>query len=90
MAVITIGNYYAEWMPSGSADKAGCGRMILRSATHLTEMYFLNGLSPEDIRNLLHLLQTEKLLYWDSDKYVLRTAHPQSHDAEPVGEQEGH
>ena len=90
MAVITIGNYYAEWMPSGSADKAGCGRMILRSATHLTEMYFLNGLSPEDIRNLLHLLQTEKPLYWDSDKYVLRTAHPQSHDAELVGEQEGH
>ncbi|HJX19156.1 MAG TPA: hypothetical protein VJ437_13325 [Acidiferrobacterales bacterium] len=90
MAVITIGNYYAEWMPSGSADKPGCGRMVLRSATHLTELYFLNGLSPEDFRNLLHLLQTEKPLYWDSDKYVLRTAHPQSHDAEPVGEQEGH
>jgi hypothetical protein len=36
----------------------------------------------------LHLLQTEKPVYWDSDKYCLRTAHPQSHDAEPVGEQE--
>ena len=90
MAVITIGNYYAEWMPSGNAEKAGCGRIVLRSATQLTALYFLNGLSPEDFRNLLHLLQTEKPLYWDSDKYVLRTAHPQSHDAEPVGDQEGH
>jgi hypothetical protein len=88
MAIVTVGNYYAEWMPSGTADTPGCGRIILRSAMHLTELYFLNGLSPEDFRNLLHLLQTEKPLYWDSDKTVLRTAHPQSHDAEPVGEQE--
>lgn len=90
MAVITIGNYYAEWQPSGAADKPGCGRIVLRSATRLTDIYFLNALSPEDFRTLLHLLQTEKPLYWDNDKYCLRTAHPQSHDAEPVGEQEAH
>jgi hypothetical protein len=88
MAVITIGNYYAEWMPSGKAGEPGCGRIGLRSATHFTELYFLDGLHPDDFRNLLHLLQTEKPVYWDTDKYVLRTAHPQSHDAEPVGELE--
>lgn len=88
MAVITVANYYAEWMPSGKANEPGCGRIVLRSATHFTELYFLNGLHPGDFRNLLHLLQTEKPVYWDSEKYVLRTAHPQSHDAEPVGEQE--
>jgi len=90
MAIITIGNYYAEWMPSGSADKPGCGRIVLRNATHFTDLHFLSGLHPEDFRVLLQLLQTEKPVYWDSEKYVLRTAHPQSHDAEPVGEQEGH
>jgi len=90
MAVITIGNYYAEWMPSGKPGEAGCGRIVLRSATRLTDLYFLEGLHPEDFRHLLHLLQTEKPLYWDTGKSALRTAHPQSHDAEPVGEQEGH
>lgn len=88
MAVITVGNYYAEWMPSGQSGAPGCGRLVLRAAARLTELYFLNGLHPDDFRNLLHLLQTEKPLYWDSEKFVLRTAHPQSHDAEPVGEQE--
>jgi len=88
MAVITINNYYAEWMPSGKPGEPGCGRIILRSATHFTELYFLDGLHDRDFRNLLHLLQTEKPLYWDTEKYALRTAHPQSHDAEPVGEQE--
>ncbi|MCK7471136.1 MAG: hypothetical protein MZU95_10420 [Desulfomicrobium escambiense] len=51
---------------------------------------FLNGLSAPDFRNLLHMLQTEKPVYWDNDRFVLRTAHPQSHDAEPVGDQEAH
>ena len=32
MAVVTIGNYYAEWQPSGNMENAGCGRIILRSA----------------------------------------------------------
>lgn len=90
MAVVTIGNYYAEWQAAGSSDKAGCGRIVLRSATRLTDLYFLNNLGPEDFRAMLHLLQTEKPLYWDDEKCVLRTAHPQSHDAEPVGEQEAH
>jgi len=90
MTVLTIGNYYAEWMPSGNPEQAGCGRMVLRSATHFTELVFLNGLQAEDFRNLLHLLQSEKPLYWDTERAVLRTAHPQSHDAEPVGEQEAH
>jgi hypothetical protein len=88
MAVIAIGNYYAEWMPSGKPGEPGCGRLVLRSATQFSDLYFLGGLHPEDFRNLLLLLQSEKPLYWDSDRSVLRTAHPQSHDAEPVGEQE--
>jgi hypothetical protein len=89
MAIVNIGNYYAEWMPSGSRDQAGVGRIILRSATRLTELFRLNNLGAEDFRALLHLLQTEKPVYWDSEAGWLRTAHPQSHDAEPVGEQEG-
>jgi hypothetical protein len=88
MAVVNIGHYYAEWMPSGSPDKAGCGRIILRSATRLTELFRLTNLSSEDYRNLLHMLQTEKPVFWDSEAGWLRTAHPQMHDAEPVGEQE--
>jgi hypothetical protein len=90
MAVVTIGSYYAEWMPSGKPSEPGCGRIVLRSAVHFSELYFLNALHPDDFRTLLNLLQSEKPLYWDSDKLVLRTAHPQSHDAEPVGEQEAH
>jgi hypothetical protein len=89
MAVVNIGHYYAEWMPSGSPDKAGCGRIILRSATRLTELFRLTNLSSEDYRNLLHMLQTEKPVFWDNEAGWLRTAHPQMHDAEPVGEQEG-
>ena len=89
MAVVNISNYYAEWMPSGSPHKPGCGRIILRSAMSLTELFRLTNLSSDDYRNLLHLLQTEKPVYWDSEAGWLRTAHPQTHDAEPVGEQEG-
>jgi hypothetical protein len=88
MAVVNIGHYYAEWMPSGSPDKAGRGRIILRSATRLTELFRLTNLGSEDYRNLLHMLQTEKPVFWDSEAGWLRTAHPQMHDA-PVGEQEG-
>jgi len=29
MAVVNIGRYYAEWMPSGSPDKSGRGRILL-------------------------------------------------------------
>jgi hypothetical protein len=90
MAVVTIGNYFAEWIPSGTPDKPGLGRIILRSATHLTDLYWIQNLHPEDFRNLLLLLQTEKPIYWDTNADCLRTAHPQSMDAEPVGEQEGH
>jgi hypothetical protein len=43
----------------------------------------------EDYRNLLHRLQTEKPVFWDSEAGWLRTAHPQMHDAAPVGELEG-
>lgn len=39
MAVVNIGHDYAEWMPSGSFDKPGRGRIILRSATRLTELF---------------------------------------------------
>ena len=88
MAVVTIGNYFAEWIPSDNPDKPGVGRIVLRSATRFTDLYWLTNLHPEDFRILLHLLQTEKPLYWDSHGNCLRTAHPQSHDAEPVGEQE--
>lgn len=88
MAVINIGNYYAEWMPSGVPDKAGSGRLILRSATRLTDLFYLTNLHPADYHNLLHMLQTEKPVYWDTEARWLRTAHPQMHDAEPVGEQE--
>jgi len=88
MAVVMISNYYAEWIPSGSADKPGVGRIVLRSAEQLTDLYWLNNLHLEDYRNILVLLQTEKPLYWDTHAECLRTAHPQSHDAEPVGEQE--
>jgi hypothetical protein len=31
MAVVNIGNYYAEWMPSGRRDVPGVGRIILRT-----------------------------------------------------------
>jgi hypothetical protein len=89
MAVVNIGNYYAEWMPSGEVNKPGCGRIILRSATRLTELFRLTNLNSDDFRNLLQLLQTEKPVYWDSEAGWLRTAHPQTNDAEPVGEQEG-
>jgi hypothetical protein len=44
----------------------------------------------EDYRNLLHMLQTEKPVFRDSEAGWLRTAHPQMHDAEPVGDQEVH
>ncbi|MGA9031093.1 MAG: hypothetical protein WB402_01060 [Sulfuricaulis sp.] len=90
MAVVNIGHYYAEWMPSGSPKESGRGRIILRSATRLTELFRLTNLGSEDYRNLLHMLQTEKPVFWDSEAKWLRTAHPQMHDAEPVGEQEGH
>jgi hypothetical protein len=89
MAVVNIGHYYAEWMPSGSPDKSGRGRIILRSATRLTELFRLTNLGSEDYRNVLHMLQTEKPVFWDSEAGWLRTAHPQMHDAEPVGGQEG-
>lgn len=89
MAVINIGYYYVEWKPSGSPDKAGTGRIILRSATRRTDLFELAGLGPEDYRNLLHMLQTEKPVFWDTEAGWLRTSHPQVHDAEPVGEQEG-
>jgi hypothetical protein len=88
VAIVTIGNYYAEWVPSGSPDRPGTGRIVLRSALHLTDLFWLTNLNSDDFRNLLHLLQTEKPLYWDTEVRRLRTAHPQSHDAEPVGEQE--
>ncbi|NIR59895.1 MAG: hypothetical protein GWO02_10380 [Gammaproteobacteria bacterium] len=90
MAVVTIGNYYAEWRPSGYADRPGVGRIVLRNAARFTEMYWLTNLSAEDFRIALHLLQTEKPVYYDTRAGCLRTAHPQSMDAEPVGEQEGH
>ncbi len=89
MAVVQISNYYAEWMPSGSHDKAGTGRLILRSALRLTDLYHLSDLNHEDYRVLLHMLQTEKPIYLDTEAGWLRTAHPQTHDAEPVGEREG-
>jgi hypothetical protein len=90
MAVVQIGAYYAEWSPSCVADKSGVGRVVLRCATKLTELYWLTNLNADDFRNTLMMLQTEKPLYWDTHAECLRTAHPQTHDAEPVGEQEGH
>ena len=88
MAVVQISNYYAEWMPSGSHDKSGVGRLILRSALRFTDLYHLSDLNHEDFRVLLHMLQTEKPIFLDTEAGWLRTAHPQTHDAEPVGEQE--
>lgn len=90
MAVIAIGNYFAEWIPSGQPEQSGTGRIVLRSSQRLTDLYWLNNLHAEDFRILLTLLQSEKPLYWDTRAECLRTAHPQSLDAEPVGEQEGH
>jgi len=89
MAVVLISNYFAEWIPSGSPNKPGIGRIVLRSAQQLTDLYWLTNLHSEDYRNPLILLQTEKPVYWDTKAECLRTTHPQSHDAEPVGEQEG-
>lgn len=89
MSVVLISNYFAEWIPSGVPDHPGTGRIVLRGAKNLTNLYWLNNLHPEDFRMLLTLLQTERPLYWDSSAECLRTAHPQSLDAEPVGEQEG-
>ena len=84
MSVILISNYYAEWIPANSPDKPGVGRI------HLSELIWLTNLHSDDFRNLLHLLQTEKPIYWDKHGDCLRTSHPQSLDAEPVGDQEGH
>lgn len=89
MSVIQVNNYYAEWIPSGTPDQAGTGRIVIRGAQKMTELHWLSNLHADDFRALLHLLQTEKPLYWDSNVNSLRTAHPQSLDAEPVGEQEG-
>ncbi len=88
MSVVQINSYYAEWLPSGTPDHPGTGRIILRSAQRLTDLYWLTNLHSDDFRNLLTLLQTEKPLFWDKSADCLRTAHPQSLDAEPVGEQE--
>lgn len=88
MAMVMIGNYYAEWTPSGRPDRPGVGKIVLRSAAHFTDLYWLTNLHVEDYRMMLTMLQTEKPLYWDTHADCLRTAHPQSLDAEPVGEQE--
>jgi 23S rRNA A2030 N6-methylase RlmJ len=88
MAVVQISNYYAEWMPSGGHDRPGVGRLILRSALRVSDLYHLSNLHPEDFRILLRMLQTEKPIYLDTEAGWLRTAHPQTHDAEPVGGQE--
>lgn len=50
MAIVNIGNYYAEWVPSGTPDKSGVGRIILRSATRMAELFWLNNLHAEDFR----------------------------------------
>ena len=89
MAVVNIGHYYAEWMPSRSPHQSSPRRIILRSAARLTELFRLTNLGSDDCRTLLHMLQTERPVFWDSEAGWLRTAHPQMHDAEPVGEQEG-
>jgi hypothetical protein len=89
MSVVMISNYFAEWIPSGTPEKPGVGRIVLRNAKRLTDLYWLTNLHPEDYRILLTMLQTERPLYWDTSACCLRTAHPQTHDAEPVGEQEG-
>jgi hypothetical protein len=86
VAVVAISNYYAEWSPAGSPEQCGVGKIVLRGATHLSEMYWVTNIGPDDFRNLLTLLQTEKPIYWDSEAECLRTAHPQTIDAEPVGE----
>ncbi|HKK14659.1 MAG TPA: hypothetical protein VKA14_08360 [Gammaproteobacteria bacterium] len=86
MSIVTIGNYYAEWTPSGRPDKPGVGKIVLRSAAHFTDLYWLTNLNAGDYRILLAMLQSEKPLYWDIRANCLRTAHPQSLDAEPVGE----
>jgi hypothetical protein len=88
MPVVQINSYYAEWSPSGAPDRPGTGRIILRSAHRMTDLFWLTNLHAEDFRNLLTMLQTEKPLFWDKAANCLRTAHPQSLDAEPVGEQE--
>jgi hypothetical protein len=90
MAIVAISNYYAEWAPAGSPDMCGVGKIVLREASHLSSMYWLTNLGPDDFQMLLRLLQTEKPLYWDTEAECLRTAHPQTINAEPVGEQEGH
>lgn len=90
MAVVAIGNYYAEWAPSGGPGERSAGKIVLRGARSLTELYWLTNLGSDDFRNLLTLLQTESPIFWDTEARCLRTAHPQTVDAEPVGEQEGH
>lgn len=75
-----LSNYYAEWIPSDSPDKPGCGRIILCNALWLTDLYYVKNLHSGDFRNLLTLLQTEKPIYWDTNGNCLRTAHPQSRD----------
>lgn len=88
MSVIQIDNYFAEWIPSGRPENPGVGRIVLRNSRHMTDLHWLTNLHPDDFRNLLILLQTEKPIYWDTHAGALRTAHPQSLDAEPVGQQE--
>jgi hypothetical protein len=56
-------------MPSGcppAVPRRLVAEVLYCAAAHLAEMCFLDGLSSEDFHSLLHLLQTEKSLYWGS------------------------
>jgi hypothetical protein len=89
MAVVNIGHYYAEWMPSGSPDKPGRGRIILRSAARVTDLYRLTNLGSEDYRNLLHMLQTEKPVFWDSEAGRLAAHRPPADARRRAGRRAG-
>ena len=82
--MVCIARFFACWRPAAAALTSP-----LRSAKNLTDLYWLNNLHAEDFRMVLHLLQTEKPVFWDTSADCIRTAHPQSLDAEPVGDQEG-
>ena len=88
MPVIEINYYYAEWRPANIPGGIGRGKIIIRNKKNSGDIHTLENLSSDDFRNLHHLLQTEKPIFWDTDGKFLRTSNIHSSSAEPVGEEE--
>lgn len=77
MAVFEVVKYYVEWCVNKNAT--GNGKFIFRSEGKKAEEYkqdTIEGLSADDFRNMLLLIQTmnalHKPIYWDTNSKCLR------------------